>query len=110
MTPLSQRKSQLNARLAELTGRLDKIEGELATHTAQDWEDLATERETDEVLEGMGINGQQEIRTIRAALARVQAGDYGTCTQCGATIDEARLDVLPYTPFCKDCAATVHHK
>ncbi len=101
---LAERKSQLTTRLAALEGRLDKIEAELEGHNAQDWEDLATERESDEVLEGMGVSGQHEIRQIEAALARIAAGDYGSCTKCGATISEDRLDLLPQTPFCRDCA------
>lgn len=105
MIPLAQRKVQLESRLADLTGRLQGIEAELDSHQAQDWEELATERESDEVLEGMGISGQQEIRKISAALARIAENDYGFCTKCGAEIGDERLDVLPYTPFCRSCAA-----
>jgi RNA polymerase-binding transcription factor DksA len=105
MTPFSARKTQLETRLADLKGRLRGIEAELDSHQSQDWEELATEREGDEVLEGMGISGQQEIRKIEAALARIDAGEYGLCVKCGAEIGEARLNVLPYTPFCRTCAA-----
>jgi RNA polymerase-binding transcription factor DksA len=105
MTPIATRKTQLQTRLADLQRRLISIEEELDSHHAQDWEDLATERESDEVLEGMGLNGQQEIRMIEAALARIDAGDYGHCAKCGDKIGEERLDVLPYTPFCRKCAA-----
>lgn len=52
----------------------------------------------------MGTSGQQEIRAITAALARIDADEYGFCVKCGAEIGEARLDVLPYTPFCRKCA------
>ena len=38
------------------------------------------------------------------ALARIGAGEYGACTRCGNDIAEARLDVLPWTPFCPACA------
>lgn len=104
-TALTQRKAQLEARLADLRGRLQGIEAEFDSHDAKDWEDLATEREADEVLEGMGLSGQQEIRQIEAALARLAAGEYGFCTKCGAEIGEERLDLLPQTPFCRNCAA-----
>jgi RNA polymerase-binding transcription factor DksA len=56
------------------------------------------------VLEGMGNEAQTELRAIAAALGRIGAGTYGICVKCGIPIDEARLDVLPYTPFCKECA------
>lgn len=105
MTSLAGRKAQLEARLADLKGRMAGIEAELDSHHSPDWEDLATEREGDEVLEGMGLNAQQESRMILAALQRIADGDYGQCAKCGAEIGAARLDVLPYTPFCRDCAA-----
>ena len=66
--------------------------------------ELAVEREDDEVLEGMGLSAQSEIRAIEAALERVASGDYGYCTKCGTKIAEDRLDVVPYTPFCRNCA------
>lgn len=104
-TPVETRKTTLLARLALLQGRLAEIEAELDSHDARDWEELATERESDEVLEGMGLSGQQEIRAIEAALKRIDEGEYGFCAKCGANIGEERLDVLPYTPFCRKCAA-----
>ena len=47
---------------------------------------------------------QQEIRMIEAALKRLDEGEYGFCTKCGAVISAERLDVLPHTPFCRTCA------
>jgi RNA polymerase-binding transcription factor DksA len=105
MIPILTRKTQLETRLADLKGRLHGIEAELDSHQSQDWEELATEREGDEVLEGMGVSGQREIRKIEAALLRIAESDYGFCVKCGAEIGDARLDVLPATPFCSKCAA-----
>ena len=56
------------------------------------------------VLEGMGQSGLREIEKIRAALARIEDGSYGTCVRCGADISAERLDILPATPFCRSCA------
>lgn len=104
MIPVSNRQAQLQKRLETLQARLGAIETELDSHQSRDWEELAVEREGDEVLEGLGLSGQQEIRMIRAALDRVSSGDYGICTVCGERISEERLDVVPYTPFCRKCA------
>jgi RNA polymerase-binding transcription factor DksA len=65
---------------------------------------MAVEREDDEVLERLGVSGQEEIARIRAALARMEAGEYGVCVTCGEDIAEERLDLLPATPFCRRCA------
>jgi RNA polymerase-binding transcription factor DksA len=105
MTSIKNRKAALEARLADLKGRMGAIERELDSHQTQDWEDMATERESDEVLEGMGLSAQAEVRAITAALGRIAAGEYGYCVKCGAKISEERLDLLPYAPLCQECAA-----
>jgi RNA polymerase-binding transcription factor DksA len=104
MTRITNRKAALQARLADLKGRMGTIEVELDSHQDKDWEELATQREGDEVLEGMGLSAQTEIRAIEAALGRIAEGDYGICVKCGGEIGDERLDLLPYTPFCRNCA------
>lgn len=104
MISTTDRKAQMQQRLAALKSRLSEIATELVVERSPDWEDLATEREGDEVLEGMGNAGLLEIRRIEAALARIEAGDYGICATCGQDIEPERLDVLPDTPFCRSCA------
>lgn len=104
MTSTATRQQQLEQRLADLDQRLGGIEAELVGHDEKDWEEQATEREGDEVLEQMGLGSQTEIRAIKAALQRIADGNYGLCLRCGAEIEAARLDLLPFTPFCKDHA------
>lgn len=101
---IKRRKAQLEKRLAELDRRLHGIESEFLSHDSKDWEDMATERENDEVLSSMGVEGHAEIRMIQAAQARIEADEYGFCTQCGERIAPERLDLLPATPFCAACA------
>lgn len=104
-TSLAKRKAQLLDRLAALTVRIGVVDAELLSHDDKDWSERATQRESDEVLEHIGLGAQEEIRAIKAALARIETGDYGTCQRCGAPVGAARLDLLPFTPFCKDCAS-----
>ena len=105
MADIKKRRATLEARLQELDDRIHHIDEELDSHNSKDWEELATEREEDEVLEGMGLSAQAEIRMIKAALARMDADEYGDCVECGEIIVKERLNVLPYTPFCQVCAA-----
>lgn len=44
---------------------------------------------------------------VREALNRIEKGTYGTCQECGEHIAEARLEALPYTPYCIECAQKV---
>jgi RNA polymerase-binding transcription factor DksA len=58
------------------------------------WElDLARRRQVEE-----------EIELIEAALQRINEGRYGICEQCGGSIRDERLEVLPYTRLCMACA------
>ena len=95
----------LMRRLRQLDTRLHAIEAELDAPRARDWEEAATEREGDEVLERLGQSGEAEIARIRAALGRIRDGSYGICAGCGEQISAERLDVLPETPLCRHCAA-----
>ena len=45
------------------------------------------------------------LRKVDRALERVAAGAYGTCESCGTSIPVERLDVLPYSTLCVECAA-----
>lgn len=105
MKSLDSRKSDLIARKAFLESRLNRIESELDAHEAKDFEEMATERESDEVLEDLGNSGQHELRMIEAALKRIETGEYGDCMICGNAISEDRLDLIPATPFCAPCSA-----
>lgn len=107
MTRLEDRKTQLLERRKELATRLHAIEEELDSHQSKDWEELAVEREEDEVLENLGEAGIREVEMIDLALKRMDEGEYGVCQRCGEEISEARLDLLPFTPLCRNCAATV---
>lgn len=40
---------------------------------------------------------------INAALARISAGTFGTCTSCHRQIKKARLEVIPYAARCVPC-------
>ena len=105
MTDVTTRKKALLKRLSELDERLHLIEEELDAPNSKDWEEMAVEREGDEVLEQLGQSGQGEILRIRAALKRIRDGEYGICVRCGDDISAERLDVLPDAPLCKNCAA-----
>ena len=105
MKSIDSRRQQLESRLKELTDRLHRIDDELDQPVSEDFSEQATEREAEEVLEDLGAAGLLEIRMIEAALKRIQDGSYGICVTCGDPISEERLDVLPHTPRCRECAA-----
>jgi len=105
MKPVAERKRQLSTRLAHLQERIAEIGDELLSHDSRDWEELAIEREDDQMLEDLGQSAQSEMRQIEAALKRIEAGEYGFCAYCGEAISDERLDVVPATPFCRQHAS-----
>ncbi|MEM6354994.1 MAG: TraR/DksA C4-type zinc finger protein [Pseudomonadota bacterium] len=101
---LLSRRAELMARRAELMARLEGVEHDLDHSGNKDIEDQATEREDDEVLEGLGNAGLAELRKIEAALKRIEDGSYGTCAACHEAISEERLTAVPYATRCRLCA------
>jgi len=97
-------RASLQHKREELQQRLGKIQHNLRAAPAPDSEEQASERENDEVLEQLDNNGRAEMERIEAALARISAGTYGICIQCGGSISPQRLAALPYTTACITCA------
>jgi DnaK suppressor protein len=50
---------------------------------------------------------QQHLAQVEAALARIDAGTFGTCTSCGRSITEERLEAIPWAALCIDCQRKV---
>ncbi len=94
----------LEARLHELTVKVNEIDGTLREPDSADSEERAIENEGDEVLEDMGNAALDEISQINAALKRIDIGTYGKCTLCSNEIDDKRLNALPFAANCVDCA------
>jgi len=46
-----------------------------------------------------------EARGLRAALARIDAGEFGYCEECGETIAPRRLELNPAVTRCIGCAS-----
>lgn len=44
-----------------------------------------------------------QLVLIDEALARLDAGTFGTCVRCGRPIPAERLEALPWAPRCIDC-------
>lgn len=48
-----------------------------------------------------------EFNALHAALARLTAGSYGTCAECGTQIPLARLQIRPEAERCLGCQTTL---
>lgn len=95
---------RLQASLAELEDRLSRIAKDLSDTPDRDWEEQAIELEDDEALEHQAKLVEQEIVSVKNALARIDNGTYGDCVECGRQISSARLEARPEAALCIDCA------
>lgn len=101
-TELEKYKAVLEAKKAELSMGL------------RNREDIAIEK-TPDALDEVQLAGERELairnldressllRNVRAALARIEDGSYGTCLHCEEEIKPKRLDAVPWTRFCIRC-------
>lgn len=49
-------------------------------------------------------NEAEILREVEAALERIEQGTYGVCENCREPINPERLEAIPYTRYCVDCA------
>ena len=98
-------KNQLMALKHGLVHRISTIDKDIRHEgMSADWSEQATERENDEVLESLGNTATQELAMINMALKRIDAGEYFNCSNCGEEIPPARLELLPFSALCVNCA------
>ena len=54
----------------------------------------------------LSANARDLLSKVEDALERIADKSYGNCAQCGKAIPVARLDALPYTKLCVECASS----
>ena len=58
----------------------------------------------DPVAQRRSADLQTTLDEIEAALARIDAGTYGSCVRCGSAIPVERLQMRPFAGACVSCA------
>ncbi|MFO0958714.1 MAG: TraR/DksA family transcriptional regulator [Isosphaeraceae bacterium] len=86
-----------------LNGDLDSLR-QLSSLSVGDQVDAAVETANDEISSQLIEIESRELEQIEHALKRIVKGVYGRCEFCGDKINEARLNALPYTNSCIECA------
>jgi RNA polymerase-binding transcription factor DksA len=66
--------------------------------------DVGTENYDQEFTLGLIENEQGTLELVVEALERLNKGKYGRCVECGEPISKPRLQALPYTRHCIQCA------
>lgn len=93
-------KQELLARAAKVRADITRSSGPLD----KDFAEQVVQMENDAVLAGIGEATAAELAQINRALAQLDQGSYGICSNCGKPISERRLQALPYSDRCITCA------
>ncbi len=97
---LIEKRRALFAEVSNVESNLQQI----AEDREPEIEEAAQEERAARLLDRLDTRGMAELEEIDQALARIEAGKYGMCVDCGGGIALARLRALPATPSCRDCA------
>lgn len=100
-------RKKLNAQRQELVERVDRTSKHLYQRdhpVSPNFAEQSAEMEGQELMYTLDREGKEEIRKISKALARLDSGDYGMCVNCGEDISVQRLEALPDTDVCIECA------
>jgi len=62
--------------------------------------DIATATFDREMASTLEDNSTHVLGEIDAALARIDAGTFGTCQACGGPVGDERLEALPWATLC----------
>ena len=95
-------KAILEFRKSELTPQLRRREGIAIEKTPDvlDEVQLAAERE---LVTRTMERESNVLNQVRAALQRIEHGEFGTCLHCEREIGPKRLAAVPWTPLCISC-------
>jgi DnaK suppressor protein len=105
---MANRQSELETLKADLEARLSRYQAHQRREAGaleKDFEEQASQTQNDEVVDSLEAETRAELQQIDHALERIDQGIGDECEQCGNDIDPRRLQVLPYTTVCVDCAS-----
>ncbi len=85
-----------------LSGDLSLLK-DLQDQTKGDVVDWASDAAQDDISSQLAQVESRELKSIDAALDRMDKGTYGVCEGCKVPIPLTRLRALPYAPCCIEC-------
>jgi DnaK suppressor protein len=101
-------KQNLLDKQAEITSRVDRTHKHIhhkEEPVSADFSEQVTEMENEEIIHALDEEGRAELRQIQHALQRLEQGQYEICASCGENINQQRLEAIPETDQCINCAS-----
>jgi DnaK suppressor protein len=97
-------KKRLIAKERELSRDLARAQSDARDSRGAEVEDAMDQATSEEATSERFEEGTlewAELTQVRDALQRIENGTYGKCIDCGRAIDSARLEAIPWTPYCR---------
>ena len=102
---LTAARDQLDAERADLERQLQELNSDgAALDSDENFADSAQVAAETVENRTLAAQLQDQLDEVEAALARIDAGTYGTCEVCEQPVAAARLEAMPSTRFCIDHA------
>jgi DnaK suppressor protein len=107
---VAQLRDQLAAESAALRADIDRAESDIASRlgdavgdAGEDQADVGAKTFEREHELALTHNARELLAQNERAIARIEAGTYGTCESCGEAVGKARLQAFPRATLCVTC-------
>ncbi|HSR83634.1 MAG TPA: TraR/DksA family transcriptional regulator [Streptosporangiaceae bacterium] len=107
---ISELRGQLATEAAALRADIDRAESDIASRlgdavgdAGDDQADVGAKTFEREHELALTHNSRELLAQNERAIARIEAGTYGTCESCGEPIGKARLQAFPRATLCVAC-------
>ncbi|MFH1085450.1 MAG: TraR/DksA C4-type zinc finger protein [Chloroflexota bacterium] len=97
--------------LADIAHLQEQLQEEIepASATDDDAADVAADIYERGKIISLIQNMQMKLHSIDHAMQVTEEGRYGVCEKCGCTIPAERLEIMPETTLCVQCASQLEH-
>ena len=103
-------KTERSEIVRSLSAQSDDMKNLIKPQESGDEVDVASDAIDRNLLDSLGAKDAERLNMIDSALERTRLGRYGICISCGKEIPKERLEVLPYTVMCVNCASAAELK
>jgi DnaK suppressor protein len=101
---LEEKQAEIQQHIATLTGSLAPPEdASQASYDVEEPEEEAVDLQEIDVDQAILDNEKTLLAEVQQALARIDYGTYGICSNCGQPIPEKRLEAIPWATLCLTC-------
>ena len=101
---LEEKQAEIQQHIEALTGSPAQPEDAIqASDGVVEPEEEAVDLEQTDVDQAILDNEKALLAEVQQALARIENGTYGICSNCGQPIPEKRLEAIPWASLCVTC-------